>query len=514
MLDLEPKAFWQIVDERALRTPDRVLGVDDHGNTLTCVDYRDRSLAVAAGLAEMGIGTDTRVSWQLPTNFDALVLTAALSRLGAVQNPIIPIYREREVGFCVRQTEATLLISAGDWRGFDYTAMAEEICADLPTTVLDASAGLPTGDPETLPEPPVVHEPDDQPVRWIYYTSGTTSDPKGALHTDWSVIAEARSMWVALELTPEDNWPLVFPFTHIGGNGLLLASLVAGPKLLVSDVFDPAPTTAFLAEHDMTVGGSGAFFFMAYLNEQRKQPDTKLFPNLRCVTGGGSVTPVGLHYEIQNELGGSGIMSSYGLTEIPIVTFANFGDPDDKLDKTEGRAAPGYEFKVVGLDGTLVAPGQEGELYVRGPSKCRGYLDESLNAAAFDDEGYFKTGDLGVIDEDGYVAITGRAKDVIIRNGENISAKEVEDLLFAHSKVREVAVVGIPDPKTGERACAVVVLADPDQPLEFADMQTHLKDAGLMIQKVPERLEFLAALPRNPAGKILKKDLRASYSDS
>lgn len=511
------QGVWQVIADRAVATPDLVLGVDDRGRSLTCRAFADGAERLAAGLVAHGIGPGSKVSWQLPTNFESMMLSAALARLGAVQNPIIPIYREREVGFCVRQTEADLVIVPHELRGFDFEAMVRPIAASVPGCEVlvfagePGAGGEPDGDPAVLPPLPVVPLPPAD-ARWIYYTSGTTSDPKGAMHTDASVIASAMNMVRALELSEADNWPLVFPFTHVGGIGLLLASLIAGPKLVVSDTFDPAVTPLFLAEHDITIAGSGAYFFMSYLAAQAEGPDQPLFPNLRCATGGGSVTPVGLHHRVKQELGGRGIMSSYGLTEIPIVTFANYGDPDDKLDTTEGRAVPGYDFKVIDASGAEAPAGIEGELLVRGPSQCLGYLDSSLDAAAFDDDGYFRTGDLGIIDREGYISITGRAKDVIIRNGENISARAVEDLLFTHPKIREVAAIGLPDERTGERCCAVVALADQATAIDLDEIRTYLRGKGLMMQMVPEQVEFLPSLPRNPAGKILKKDLRAQFA--
>lgn len=513
---IEARTVWQLTADRAEATPDLVLAVDDNGRSITCAEFALRCERAAAGLMARGVGPESRVSWQLPTNFESVILCVALARLGAVQNPIIPIYREREVGFCLRQTEAQLMIVPGVFRGFDFAEMAQGLTADLDCAVLQLDDGsLPDGDPGDLPpEPSIPAGMDDYPVRWIYYTSGTTSDPKGALHTDFTVITEAQTMVHALSLTPEDNWPLIFPFTHIGGIGLVLASLIAGPRLLVTDTFDPVATTRFLSDHDMTVGGSGAYFFMGYLAEQAKQPDTRLFPNLRCTTGGGSAKPKGLHVRVREELGGLGIMSSYGLTEIPIVTYAMPGDSEESLDGSEGRAVPGYEFKVVDLAENEVPDGTEGQILVRGPSKCRGYLDASLNEAAFDPDGYFRTGDLGVRSVEGYISITGRVKDVIIRNGENISAKAVEDLLFGHPKIREVAAVGLPDERTGERCCAVVALADADDPIDIDEMKAWLIDKGLMRQMIPEQIEFVQMLPRNPAGKILKKDLRATYGGS
>ena len=206
-----------------------------------------------------------------------------------------------------------------------------------------------------------------------------------------------------------------------------------------------------------------------------------------------------------------GIVSGYGLTEAPIVVMATTEDPDQKLADTEGRPTPGVDLKVVTLDGRVARPGEEGEIRLKGAQVISGYLDSSLDAEAFDDEGYFRSGDLGIVDAEGYVTITGRLKDVIIRHGENISAKEVEDLLYEHPAVADVAVIGLPDPKTGERACAVVSVSE-GQSFDFAAMSAYLRGRGLRVNAVPEQLELVDAVPRNPAGKILKHTLRERFA--
>jgi cyclohexanecarboxylate-CoA ligase len=205
------------------------------------------------------------------------------------------------------------------------------------------------------------------------------------------------------------------------------------------------------------------------------------------------------------------VTSSYGLTEAPILSCATPDDPDDKLAATEGRLTPGVVARVVDLDGNDVDAGAEGELRVRGPQLFRGYVDSSLDRDAVDDQGFFRTGDLGRIDAGGFVTITGRLKDVIIRKGETISANEVEDALFQHPDVREVAVVGIGDAASGERVCAVVVPVDASSPLAFDKMTEFLRSQRLMVQKIPEQLETVDELPRNSMGKVLKHELRKRF---
>jgi cyclohexanecarboxylate-CoA ligase len=230
---------------------------------------------------------------------------------------------------------------------------------------------------------------------------------------------------------------------------------------------------------------------------------------LRCCPCGGSPRSPDLHQTVKTELGGAGILSAWGLTEAPILTMASYTDSDERLAWTEGRAVAGAVVVAVGESGQDLPPGSEGELVVSAVQLMVGYVDESLNAAAFDASGRLRTGDLGVVDSDGYVRITGRKKEIIIRNGENISAKEVEDLLHQHPQVADVAVIGLPSPLTGELACAVVQSVHHEEPLQFAEMQRFLRAAGLRNQALPERLEHRRSLPRGPEGKVLKRALRA-----
>jgi acyl-CoA synthetase (AMP-forming)/AMP-acid ligase II len=492
---IDERNLWPLIEARAAETPDAKLIVsDDDGRSITFGAYRDACLRAAAGLAAKGVGEGTNVSWQLPTWIESFVLVGALSRLGAVQNPIIPIYRGREVGFAVKQTGANLLIVPSQWRGFDYEAMANEVSAGAEVLVADKQ--LPDGDPSSLHALPAF---DPEVVRWVFYTSGTTAEPKGARHTDGTVLAAAFGMAERLELSVDDVNGMVFPFTHIGGIILLGASLASGCPSVIVEAFDPVGTTELLDQHGVTLAGSGTIFHQSYLAEARKRAPEKIFAKVRAFPGGAAPKPPQLHWDLRKEIGGVGIVSGYGLTECPIISMASVRDPDDKLAHTEGRATPGVELRQV-----------DGEIRVKAPQLCKGYLDESLNAEAFDEQGYFRTGDLGELD-DGYYVITGRLKDIIIRKGENISAKEVEDLLHTHPKVTEAAVVGLPDPELGERCCAVVVTREGSEPLAFLEMVEFLKDQQLMTQKIPERLELVDVLPRNPTGKILKYELRDRF---
>lgn len=513
---LDGLGIWQLVERRAEATPDATMFVEAGGRETTFAGLRGAAERVAAALAARGITEGSVVSWLLPTSIDAFVMMTALARLGAVQNPLIPIYRHREVSFITRQAKSEMLLVPRRWRGFDYGAMAAEVVGghDVDLVVIEEGSPLPEDEPAALPAPPEELPAGRQPVRWLFYTSGTTADPKGVRHTDASIAAAARAIVGSYRITAADRQAIAFPVAHVGGVIWLVGGLFTGFTQLLVESFDPATTIPAMRDFGITLAGSGTAFHLAYLEAQRRDPETPLFPKVRAFPGGAAPKPATLHETMKRELGGVGVVSSYGLTEAPILSCATPDDPDDKLASTEGRLTPGVVARVVDLDGNDVAAGEEGELRVRGPQLFRGYVDSSLDAEAFDDQAYFRTGDLARVDADGFVTITGRLKDVIIRKGETISASEVEDALFAHPEVRDVAVVGVPDDASGERVCAVVVSRDPASPLGFDDMVEFLVERRLMMQKVPEQLEIVDELPRNSMGKVMKQELRKRFTRS
>jgi acyl-CoA synthetase (AMP-forming)/AMP-acid ligase II len=512
MIDARP--IWSLVEARASATPDALCAVDEGGARLSFGELRARAERVAAALAQRGVGPDVRVSWQLPTWIESLVLTSALARLGAVQNPLLPIYREREIGFIVPEVRPHLLVVPRRFRGFDHEALAARVLADAARAeaprcgLLVCDRELPDADPAALP---AFAPARGDPVRWIFYTSGTTADPKGALHTDETITAGSRGVAERFELGPGDRYPIVFPFTHIGGIGMLLVQLMTGAGAILVEQYDEEQTPPFLAAHGVTLAAGGTPLVMRYLQYQRRHPEARIFPLLRAAMGGAAPKPPLLHREVKAELGGAGVVSVYGLTEAPFAAVSSLRDPDDALARSEGRAAGGAELRIVDGAGRVCGPGVEGEIRVRGPQICRGYLDGKLDTDAFDADGFFRTGDLGSLDARGFLRVTGRQKEIIIRNGENISAKEIEDLLYTHPKIADAAVIGVPDDRTGERCCAVVVLAA-GAALDLSEIVRHCEAAGLARQKLPEQLALVAALPRNASGKVLKHELRRSFS--
>ena len=502
-----PPTYWGLIDHRATATPEQPLFADEHGRVLTCAGYRDDAERVAAGLHDLGVRPGTVVSWQLPTAIDTLVLLAALTRLGAVQNPIVPIMREREVRYITNEARTEFFVVRPEWRGFAYGALAEQIATEIGCAVLAGDA-LPTGDPAALPPPPGP----ERVARWLYHTSGSTSDPKGAWHADASVIAGMYAFVTRVQPTPDDVYPIAFPVSHIGGANMLAAALHVGYLLPLVEAFDAQASPRFMAEQGATLLGTALPMFQAYLAAQRAHGDEPLFPRLRTCVGGGAPKPPGLDAVIRRELGGLGVVSSWGLTEFPTATSASVDDTPEQIETTEGRASPGVEIRVVGLDGNECGAGEEGELRLRGPHLFLGYAKPELDADALDEQGFFRTGDLGIVADTGHVTITGRLKDIIIRNAENISAGEVEEILHQHPAIADVAVIGLPDPRTGERACAVITLVDGVTSLTLVEIAEHCRALGLAKQKVPEQLEIVDEVPRNAMGKIQKPALRKQFA--
>lgn len=506
--------LWGLVEARAALSPNELLFVDEGGRRMSFGEFKEAAVRTAAGLSGLGVQAGSVVSWILPTGIDTFVMMAALSRLSAVQNPIVPIYREREIGHIVDEAHVDMMFVTPTWRGVDYPAMTRAIS--------DARGGRPKvhilqgalveGGPAHLP--PVLTTPvgDEAPVRWLFYTSGSTGRPKGACHTDAGLASVARGMVEHLAMTPADRNGLAFPGAHIGGPINLFAALISGTPYILIEVFEPVSSVAVLRREGVTMAGSGTAFHLGYLAVQRSRPNDPIFPKLRCCPGGGAPKPPTLHAEVKKHLGGVGILSGWGLTEAPVLTMGRPTDPDDKLATSEGRPLPGVDLRVVLSDGSEAETGQPGELRVRAPQVMTGYVDRSLDAEIFDERGFLRTGDLGMIDDEGYVTITGRLKDVVIRNGENIAAAEVEELLRLYPGVADAVVIGLPDERTGERVCAVVEL-QPDAGLpSVTTIAEHLRAQGLRPQAWPELVEVVTALPRTLAGKVDKSDLIARFA--
>ncbi|MEU0457705.1 AMP-binding protein [Streptomyces sp. NPDC006129] len=487
------RTLWELVSRRAALTPDRPLFLqDDRG--LTFGELAARAERVAAGLYGMGVRPGTVVAWQLPTRIETAVLSFALARLGAVQTPVIPFYRDREVGFALRESKAEFFAVPGVWRGFDHAEMARRLGAK---GVFEAYDVLPDGDPSVLPVPPA----DGTAVRWIYWTSGTTSDPKGVLHTDRSLLAGGSCLAHALRPSAADVGSIAFPYAHIGGPDYTVMLLLYGfPAVLFEQFALPEALETYRA-HGVTLAGGSTAFYSMFLAEQRKRPGEPVVPSLRLLAGGGAPKPPELYHAVVREMGVQ-LTHGYGMTEVPMITMGAPDDSAELLATTEGRPPEGMEIRIV-----------DGEVRLRGEAVCRGYLDPAQTADAFDEEGFLRTGDLGHLTETGHLVLTGRLKDVIIRKGENISAQEIEDLLHRHPAVGDVAVIGLPDAARGELVCAVVEQPPGAEALTLDAVTAFLRAEGLSVHKLPERLELVAALPRGETlRKVLKYKLRERYS--
>jgi acyl-CoA synthetase (AMP-forming)/AMP-acid ligase II len=504
-----------LVAHRASETPDALLVTDDRDRCLTALEFQQEAARVAAHLAKLNVFPGQLVSWIMPTGIDALLVMVGLSTVGAVQNPIIPMYGPREIGHIFREAGVDAVVSVKSHRSMDYERMINDLVAP-------ASQGpRVVAVEQVLGRQPVLEGAGERGTcshvaatgaRWVFYTSGSTGLPKGVLHTDATLYAVAHAMADRLKMTPSDRSGIAFPIAHIGGPINLMAALVSGSALILLEKFEPREACDVLARHGVTMAGSGTAFHLGYLDVQAERPGTPLFPMLRCCPGGGAPKPAGLHDRVKEALGGAGIVSGWGLTEAPVLTMGSPDDPDLEMSQSEGQALEGVHLKVAAADGSEALPGQPGELRAKAPQTMLGYVDAELDREAFDDEGYLRTGDLGTVDSSGFVRITGRLKDVVIRNGENVSTAEVEILLGAMDAIADAAVIGLPDDRTGERVCAVIETAPGSGPLDVRAVSTWLAARGLRRIAWPEQVECVASLPRTPAGKVDKTELVRMFS--
>jgi cyclohexanecarboxylate-CoA ligase len=502
--------LWGLVVWAASTYGTADLARDQEGRCLTFAGLKTSAEAKAVWLSERGFDADSTASWQLPSALETIALAAALALLGVRQNPIIPNLRESEVAQLVHQAQSDVLIVPRQWRGFDYGRMASKIAAALPKLEVILADDIPRNVVGSVDHggPLLSHQSD--PASWLFFTSGTTATPKGVRHTDRALLAAGRGYADRLSLDSTDRLAIVFPFAHVGGPINLCAALMSGARLLVSDVFEPADTIPFLAQEGVTLGGVSPVFQLAYLAAQRQSRE-RVFPTVRGFPTGGAARPPDLHRELERAFG-VGVLPSYGLTEAPVATCCSPSDAPDMLAHSEGRPLPGIEIEIVNDDGIPCRTGQAGAILLYGPQVMGGYLDSALDGETFDVHGYLRTGDVGYLNDDGYLIVTGRSKDIIIRNGENISAYEVEQLILAHLDVEDVAVIGLPDSVTGERCCAVIVLRDGAVPTTRETLVQFLRDRGVASFKLPQQVEIVDNLPRNPSGKTVKSMLVSEYA--
>jgi acyl-CoA synthetase (AMP-forming)/AMP-acid ligase II len=472
-------------------------------------DVDARARRVAGGLAARGIRPGDAVAFQLPNWLEAAATFYGAAYLGATVVPIVHFYGAKEVEYILRRTQVKALVTADRFGHLDYLANLDGMRAGLPHLEWAAVVGEAGGHvafDDLLAEPvagPIAVDPDAPAL--IAYTSGTTSDPKGVVHTHRTIGAEIRQLG-AIQ-APGPPWITGAPVGH--GIGMLAALLLPvwrrQPVHLI-DVWDPGRVLAAMVEEQASAGQGSTFFLTSLLDHPDFDREVHA-PLMPYIGLGGSAVP-GAVGERAERLGIT-TMRSFGCTEHPSITGVTHDEPREKRLYTDGHALPGVEIRIVDDDGHDVEPGAPGEVWSQGPDRFVGYTDAAVTEASFSPDGWYMTGDIGVLDADGYLAITDRKKDIIIRGGENVSAAEVEELLVRMPGVAECAVVAAPDERLGEHACAFVRMM-PDAPAPGLDaIRTHLDQAGLTRQKWPEELRTIDEFPRTPSGKIQKFVLRA-----
>jgi cyclohexanecarboxylate-CoA ligase len=472
---------------------------------------------VAVGLSRLGVQKNDVVACQLPNWWQFTVTYLACSRIGAVINPLMHIFRERELNFMLKHGEAKVIIAPKAFRGFDFEQMITAIQPNLPDlkhiVVVD---GQGANGFEALLSGPAwekeadaaailgAHRPGPDDITQLIYTSGTTGEPKGVMHSANTVMANIIPYAQRLQLDAEDVVLMASPMAHQTGfmYGLMMPIMLKA-RAVLQDIWEPKKAVE-------VINSERASFTMAstpFLTDLTKAvADHKTpVPTLNTFLCAGAPIPGPLVEQARAALG-TKIVSAWGMSENGAVTLIELSDPDERAFTTDGKPLAGVELKVVDIDGSSLPAGETGKLYVRACSNFGGYLKRPhLNGT--DAEGWFDTGDLARMDAQGYIRITGRSKDVIIRGGENIPVVEIESLLYRHPAVAMAAIVAYPDERLGERACAVVV-PKPGHNIDMPTLVAYLKEQQVAIQYIPERLEVRDTMPSTPSGKIQKFKLR------
>ncbi len=525
------------LDDAVRGTPDQVAIVDSsgHGGEPVTLSYRQlarRVNRIAVGLVSLGVGQNDVVSFQLPNCWQFTALSLACVRIGAVANPLMPIFRQRELTFMLGHAEAKVMVVPRRFRGFDYPAMMAELREQLPALerVLvvggggaesfeallqgETDAGADAGadaDDEDPGQRFAARRPGPNDVTEVQYTSGTTGEPKGVMHTANTLAATILPFMKRLRLDSRDVVLMASPMAHQTGflYGLMMP-IMLGAKAVLQDVWAAERALGLIQDHRVT-------FTMAstpFLADLTESPSLGSYDiaSFRIFLVAGAPIPRVLVRKATGRLRVN-VVSAWGMTENGAVTTTRLDDPPEKTFATDGCCLPGMEARVVDddggplpLGGEAVPPGGEGQLQVRGAFNFVGYLKRP-EAYAVDGDGWFDTGDRARMDEQGYIRITGRDKDIIIRGGENVPVVEVEQMLYRHPAIQDAAIVAMPDERLVERACAYVVPRD-GQTLTFDELIAYLNEQRMARQYLPERLELLQEMPRTPSGKIQKFRLR------
>lgn len=509
------------LDEHAAATPDKIAFVDSR-RQVTFAELKTEVDAFALGLAARGVASGDVVSFQLPNWIEWIVVHYAATRIGAISNPLIPIYREREVGFMVGLARSKVVVVPREFRGTDYPGMIEGLIQDWDVEpevivvgedswddVIAAGAGE---DPAALAS----LRPDPNDLTLLIFTSGTTGEAKGVMHTHNTMVAANAPLPARLGIGPDSVLHMASTLAHLTGflYGARL-NVQNGATCILQDVWDAATFVELVEKHRISYTSAATPFLHDLVSAPSlADRDTSSLVRFCCM---GAPIPRAMVREAKQKLPDLVVVGGWGQSEEGLVTLGIPGDPEDKIIETDGYPWPGMEIRVVDEAGVERPANEEGALQVRGPFVFVGYA-ERLDLArehmvpADDDRGdWFDTGDLAFIDADGYLRISGRTKDVIIRGGENIPVAYVENVLYEHPDINGVAVVAVPDPRLQERACACVTLRDGAQ-LTFEEMKEFLAAKGVAKQYWPENLVVLDDFPTTPSGKIQKFQLRDQVS--
>ena len=473
---------------------------------LTWSALADETDRVAAALESLGVGNGDTVAFQLPNRIHFVTIALATLRLGAVCEPLMPIFRERELSFMLRESGARVLFVPGAFRGRDYAAMAGGLRAELPA--LEHVVELNGGEPLAAADDAAVAAPAPGPdqIAQLLFTSGTSGEPKGALHRHDVLMRAADHHIDHFGLGAGDVVYVPSPLAHQTGflYGMWIAIRIGVPQVL-QDAWDAEVGLDAMQRFGVTFV-QAATPFLADLT--RVAADRGEGPGrLRIFVATGAAIPRELARRSREVLGAE-VGGAWGTTESCLGCAFAPGDVAERAWGTDGRALDGVRLRVVDDDGRPLAAGEEGNFEVHTDCLFEGYLNRpALTAEAVTADGWYRTGDLARIDAHGYVRITGRVKDVINRGGEKVPVAEIEQLLHAHPAVRDVAIVAMPDERLGERACAFAVL-DEGAELDFETMLEYLDSCRVSKTYWPERLELVESLPRTPSGKIQKFVLR------
>ncbi|HEX9041924.1 MAG TPA: AMP-binding protein [Trebonia sp.] len=477
----------------------------------------------AAALQARGIGPGDVVAVQLPGSYAGAVIQAAVGLCGAVLLPVVMIYGPREMDFVLRRSGAAAVVLPREHRGRPHADVVLRGLSGLPALKLavvtgDDSPGHGAGDHGAaghgalsyaglLADPGGTYRqprpgPGDRAV--LMYTSGTTAEPKGVQHSHRTLLAEATSRVYTLN-GPDARHLGLFPPGHMAGLLSLLRILLLGTPTVIMQAWDAARAAKLIDRYGVTSCGGAPVQLSGLLDQHAN--GTAALGTLREFLSGAAPVPPSLIRRA--DAAGITAFRSYGSSEHPTVSAGTIADSLHLRADTDGGLLAGNQVRIVDAAGRDVPDGGAGEILTRGPELFTGYTDPALNAAALLPGGWFRTGDVGRIGAGGHLTVTDRLKDIIIRGGENISSKEVEDLLITHPAVADVAVIPVPDPALGERVCAVVV-ARPGSAFDVAAARDHFAAAGAARQKTPEVVVLVDELPRTPSGKVRKDVLRAA----